>query len=175
VNASANLRSNDGSEFGRIVDRWARISRTDRSSSGIAANRIGRHRSRGENPSVVTMVLMAKRTMHIGLFFLLVFVASTAASANEFGNLPQVKEIANGQPEEVTAFIERVVECNHSDGEEPYDKERAEQIRGPETGPRRAVATKQVVHIPDLQQNPIHSWPRSSISPPPARFSLYRC
>jgi hypothetical protein len=60
----------------------------------------------------------------------LVFVASTAASANEFGNLPQVKEIATGQPEEVTAFIERVVECNHSDGEEPYDKERAEQIRG---------------------------------------------
>jgi hypothetical protein len=38
---------------------------------------------------LVTMVLMAKKTMHIGLFFLLVFVASTAASANEFGNLPQ--------------------------------------------------------------------------------------
>jgi hypothetical protein len=36
---------------------------------------------------------------------------------------------ANGQPEEATAFIERVVECNHWDGEEPYDKERAEQIR----------------------------------------------
>jgi hypothetical protein len=30
-----------------------------------------------------------------------------------------------GSPKRITAFIERVVECNHWDGEEPYDKERA--------------------------------------------------
>jgi hypothetical protein len=68
-------------------------------------------------------------TMQIGVFCLLVFVASTVASANEFGSLPEVKEITNGQPADVAAFIERVVECNHWGGEEPYDKERAEQIR----------------------------------------------
>jgi hypothetical protein len=50
----------------------------------------------------------------------------------------------------------------------------------PETGPRQAVATKKVVHIPDLQQterfrNPIRNWLRSPISRRPARFSLYRC
>ena len=67
--------------------------------------------------------------MRIGFLSLLAFVASTAASANEFGNLPQVKEIANGQPEDVAALIERIVECNHWGGEEPYDNERAEQIR----------------------------------------------
>jgi hypothetical protein len=43
--------------------------------------------------------------------------------------MPQVKEITNGQPEDVVAFIERMVERNHWGGEEPYDKERAEQIR----------------------------------------------
>ena len=43
--------------------------------------------------------------------------------------MPQVKEITNGQPEDVVAFIERMVECNHWGGEEPYDKERGEQIR----------------------------------------------
>ena len=41
---------------------------------------------------------------------------------------PQVKKIANGQPEDVVEFIERTVECNHWAGEEPYDRERAEQI-----------------------------------------------
>jgi hypothetical protein len=67
--------------------------------------------------------------MQIGLLFLLAFVASTVASANELGDLPQVKEITNGQPEDVARLIERIVECNHWGGEEPYDKERAEQIR----------------------------------------------
>jgi hypothetical protein len=32
--------------------------------------------------------------------------------------MPQVKEITNGQPEDVVAFIERMVECNHWGGEE---------------------------------------------------------
>ena len=67
--------------------------------------------------------------MQIGFLSFLAFVASAAASANEFGDLPPVKEITNGQPEDVVAFIERIVECNHWSGEEPYDNERAEQIR----------------------------------------------
>jgi hypothetical protein len=62
-------------------------------------------------------------------FSLLAFVLSATAFANEISNLPQVKKIANGQPEDVVEFIERTVECNHWAGEEPYDKERAEQIR----------------------------------------------
>jgi hypothetical protein len=60
---------------------------------------------------------------------LLAFVLSATAFANEISNLPQVKKIANGQPEDVVEFIERTVECNHWAGEEPYDRERAEQIR----------------------------------------------
>jgi hypothetical protein len=60
--------------------------------------------------------------------FLLAFVLSATAFANEISNLPQVKKIANGQPEDVVEFIERTVDCNHWAGEEPYDNERAEQI-----------------------------------------------
>jgi hypothetical protein len=60
---------------------------------------------------------------------LLTFFAATVASANEFDELPEVREITNGQPRDVAAFIERVVECNHWGGEEPYDRERADQIR----------------------------------------------
>ena len=54
---------------------------------------------------------------------------SDGAFASEFGNLPQVKEITRGQPKDVVAFIERVAECNHWSGEEPFDKARAEWIR----------------------------------------------
>jgi hypothetical protein len=60
---------------------------------------------------------------------LLTFALSATAFANEISNLPQVKKIANGQPADVVEFIERTVECNHWAGEDPYDKERAEQIR----------------------------------------------
>ena len=65
----------------------------------------------------------------IGFLSFIVLLLSAAACANEVRNLPQVKKITDGQPEEVIAFIERMVECNHWAGEDPYDKERAEQIR----------------------------------------------
>jgi hypothetical protein len=65
----------------------------------------------------------------IGFLPFFALVLSAAACANEVGNLPQVKKITNGQPKDVTEFIERLVECNHWAGEEPYDRERAEQIR----------------------------------------------
>jgi hypothetical protein len=41
--------------------------------------------------------------------------AGAQQSANEFGNLPQVKQITSGQPRDVAEFIERVVGCNHWD------------------------------------------------------------
>jgi hypothetical protein len=69
------------------------------------------------------------KTLRIVLCSFLALVVLVAAFANEFGNMPQVKEITNGQSEDVVAFIERMVECNHWRGEEPYDKERAAQIR----------------------------------------------
>jgi hypothetical protein len=65
----------------------------------------------------------------IGFLSFYALVLSAAAFANEIGNLPQVKKITDGQPEDVVAFIELIVECNHWGGEEPYDKEPAEQIR----------------------------------------------
>ncbi len=67
----------------------------------------------------------------MGFFSFLALVVSDAAFANEFGNLPQVKEVASGQPKDVVALVERIAECNHWSGEEgdPYDRERAEQIR----------------------------------------------
>jgi hypothetical protein len=69
------------------------------------------------------------KTPRIVFSSFLALVVLVAAFANEFGNMPQVKEITNGQPEDVVAFIERMVECNHWGGEEPYDKERTEHIR----------------------------------------------
>jgi hypothetical protein len=50
----------------------------------------------------------------------------------------------------------------------------------PETGPRRAVATKQIVQFPICSRpsatgSPIRSWLRWPISQVPARFSSYQC
>jgi len=65
----------------------------------------------------------------IGFLCFLAFFLWAAAFANEVENLPQVKDITTGQPEDVVAFVERQVECNHWSDEEPYDKKRAEQIK----------------------------------------------
>ena len=69
------------------------------------------------------------KRLRIGLMLVVAHVLSSAALANEFGKLPEVRHITDGQPRDVTAFIERTVECNHWGGEEPNDKERAAQIR----------------------------------------------
>ena len=74
------------------------------------------------------MVIPVK-TAAVGFWSIWAIIVSTVAFANEFGNLPQVKEIAGGQPKDVVALVERIAECNHWSGEEPYDKERADQIR----------------------------------------------
>lgn len=69
------------------------------------------------------------KVLLIGVLSFLVLAVSVGAFANEFGNLPQVNEITRGQPKDVVVLIERIAECNHWSNEEPYDKERAEQIR----------------------------------------------
>jgi hypothetical protein len=69
------------------------------------------------------------KTLPVEFWSILALIFSTAAFANEFGNLPQVREITSGQPKDVVALIERIAECNHWSDEEPYDKERADQIR----------------------------------------------
>ncbi|MCM2279655.1 MAG: hypothetical protein NDJ89_16395 [Oligoflexia bacterium] len=57
-----------------------------------------------------------------------VFSLSLGAFANDFGNAPEVKAITQGQPRDVAALVERIVECSHWGGEDPYDKARAEAI-----------------------------------------------
>lgn len=69
------------------------------------------------------------RTLSVEFWSILALIVSTVAFADELGNLPQVQEITRGQPKDVVALIERIAECNHWSGEEPYDKERADQIR----------------------------------------------
>ena len=69
------------------------------------------------------------KVLRIGVLSFLGLGISVRAIANEFGSLPQVKEITRGQPQDVAALIERITECNHWSDEDPYDKERAEQIR----------------------------------------------
>ena len=58
----------------------------------------------------------------------LAFFISMGALANEYGDMPEVKAITKGQPKDVVALIERIAECNHWGGEEPYDKARAQEI-----------------------------------------------
>ena len=49
--------------------------------------------------------------------------------ANDFDDLPEVKELQKGMPEDVASFIPRVLECNHFGGEDAYDKAREEYLR----------------------------------------------
>jgi len=56
--------------------------------------------------------------------FLLAGISSIACG----DELPEVKALQSGMPQDVSSFISRVAECNHWGGEEPYDKERAEFI-----------------------------------------------
>jgi hypothetical protein len=58
----------------------------------------------------------------------LVFFLPLGVLANEFGDMPEVKKIAQGQPKDVVALIERIATCNHWSSEEPYDKARAQEI-----------------------------------------------
>lgn len=67
-----------------------------------------------------------KNKMLITLF---ITFASLESFASEIGDLPEVKEITKGQPKDVVSLIERIVECSHWGGEQPFDKVRADEIR----------------------------------------------
>jgi len=69
------------------------------------------------------------KALRIGFLYFVALVVSSAVFSNEFGNLPQVREITSGQPKDVVSLIERIVECNHWSGEEPYNRDRAAEIR----------------------------------------------
>jgi len=58
-----------------------------------------------------------------------IFATSPICYANDFDDLPEVKALQKGMPEDVATFIPRVVECNHFGGEDAYDKDRAEYLK----------------------------------------------
>ncbi len=60
-----------------------------------------------------------------GLFFL----SSLVINANEFGNIPEVRSLAKGQPKDVAEFIMRTAKCNYFSGEEAYDSQRAAELK----------------------------------------------
>jgi len=53
-----------------------------------------------------------------------VITCSVAASEND-----PVAELRKNQPKPVTDLIDRIVDCNHWRGEEPYDAGRAKEIK----------------------------------------------
>ena len=56
----------------------------------------------------------------------LLTAAATCLTAH--GGPSDVDALKKGMPKDVVSFIERASECSHWGGEEPYDKERADQI-----------------------------------------------
>jgi hypothetical protein len=56
--------------------------------------------------------------------FCLLAVAAVGAAAEE----DPIADLKKGQPKDVAALIERIVECTHWSGEEPYDRERRNEI-----------------------------------------------
>jgi hypothetical protein len=57
------------------------------------------------------------------------YIAPNILIAGEFAKLPEVKKLTMGQSKEVAFFIERTAECNHFGSEEPYDKQRAQELK----------------------------------------------
>lgn len=55
-----------------------------------------------------------------------IFLIIPFAAANES---PEVKALKKDMPQDVALIIDRIVECNHWNGEEPGNKERAEQVK----------------------------------------------
>jgi hypothetical protein len=60
---------------------------------------------------------------YVLLFFACVALPCAAASDDPLAGLTK------GQPKDVAALVERIVECNHWSGEEPYDAERRKEIQ----------------------------------------------
>ena len=61
-------------------------------------------------------------------FFAFLLACSPLCLASD-EELPEVKLLQKGMPEDVASFVSRVADCNHWGGEEPYNKERYEFIK----------------------------------------------
>ena len=59
----------------------------------------------------------------VGLFFCI--IVSSASARDHVDPIAQLKA---DMPIKVAALIDRIVDCNHWSGEEPYDKERKAEI-----------------------------------------------
>ena len=66
---------------------------------------------------------------HFTIIITIFFIAPSVLIAGEFGKLPEVKKLTMGQSKEVASFIEKTAECNHFGSEEPYDKQRAQELK----------------------------------------------
>jgi KaiC/GvpD/RAD55 family RecA-like ATPase len=64
---------------------------------------------------------MLRRIALVSMLFTVPF-----AAANES---QEVKALKKDMPQDVALVIDRIVECNHWNGEEPSTKERAEQVK----------------------------------------------
>lgn len=62
--------------------------------------------------------------MKKSLFICAFFISFSAVAQYEDPTI----ELKRGQPKQVADLIDRIVECNHWGGEEPYDAERAKEI-----------------------------------------------
>ena len=61
---------------------------------------------------------------HIACILLCLTALRSAAAADE----DPMADLKKGMPKDVAALIDRIVECNHWRGEEPYDAERKKEI-----------------------------------------------
>ena len=61
---------------------------------------------------------------HIACILLCLTALRAAAAAHE----DPLADLKKGKPKGVAALIDRIVECNHWSGEEPYDAERKKEI-----------------------------------------------
>jgi cytochrome c556 len=61
---------------------------------------------------------------HLACILLCLTALRAAAAADE----DPLADLKKGQSKDVVALIERIVECNHWSGEEPYDAERKKEI-----------------------------------------------
>src|SRR5262245_44804516 len=63
-----------------------------------------------------------------GWLSLCAFALSGALASVADADLSAVEDLKADQPIPVAALIDRIVDCNHWRGEEPYDAERAKEI-----------------------------------------------
>lgn len=63
------------------------------------------------------------------LLFIFLLTLICPFTVNAFPEFPEVTILKKDMPKDVCSFIDRTIECHHWGGEEPYNKERAKEIR----------------------------------------------